>query len=266
MTTTTDRLNAEIARVQAYRESDEYLAQFCGTYRALDGSSVCGEFIIAINRKRSTTGPMREFLLTKTSPDGKTWPVRVDWLTTNCDKGYFERVDDAPTCDDCGAATADDPDARTCDAGITLCGACIEAQQDAVRAIVEAERTAQHEAEMDRRTWQAMDDGYRKAAYVAARAASVALLALALLTGTTHAAETITYESPTSGRTLTLPFIGTPAFSDSCSIYAAWEDGSALAFCSEDGTRWAHDPDGQSVPGIVSNPVREPGWYPHVVK
>lgn len=64
------------------------------------------------------------------------------------------------------------------------------------------------------------------------------------------------------GQRYQLPIIGTPAYSASCYIAAAWEDGSAHAYCQEDGAGYTFDPDGQPVAGIPSNPVRCPGWYP----
>lgn len=75
---------------------------------------------------------------------------------------------------------------------------------------------------------------------------------------------TISYTSPISGRVLVLPYIGTPEYNRSCTITRAWEDHSAEAWCSEDGALyvWTFDPDGQYVPNIPGNPVRQPGWYP----
>lgn len=57
------------------------------------------------------------------------------------------------------------------------------------------------------------------------------------------------------------PPIGTEEYSAGCIIEAAWEDGSAIAYCPEDGVRYVYDPDGQPVPGIADNPVRGIGWY-----
>ena len=57
------------------------------------------------------------------------------------------------------------------------------------------------------------------------------------------------------------PPIGTAAYNAGCTITHTWEDGSALAYCPEDGETWVYDPDGQPVPGIADNPVRTPGWY-----
>ena len=58
------------------------------------------------------------------------------------------------------------------------------------------------------------------------------------------------------------PIIGTPAYDAGCVITQEGEDGSAYAYCAEDGATYFHDPDGQYVPNIPGNPVREPGWYP----
>ena len=42
----------------------------------------------------------------------------------------------------------------------------------------------------------------------------------------------------------TYPPIGTPAYSAGCTITHEWEDGSAIAYCPEDGETWAFDADG----------------------
>jgi hypothetical protein len=57
------------------------------------------------------------------------------------------------------------------------------------------------------------------------------------------------------------PEIGTSAYSASCELTQYWEDGSAVAYCTEDGETYVYDPDGQPVPNVPDNPVREPGWY-----
>jgi hypothetical protein len=57
------------------------------------------------------------------------------------------------------------------------------------------------------------------------------------------------------------PDIGTPAYSAGCELRQWWEDGSALAYCPEDGETYLYDPDGQPVPNVPDNPVRAPGWY-----
>jgi hypothetical protein len=80
-------------------------------------------------------------------------------------------------------------------------------------------------------------------------------LALSLTTHTAHAADTLTYESQHGRGTLTLPYIGTPAYSDSCTITHAWEDHSAIAYCTEDGATYHFDPDGDITSG------KAPGWY-----
>lgn len=185
---------------------------------------------------------------------------------------------DLPACDECGSTD----DARTDDySGITLCLSCIEAQQDAVRAIVEAERAAQHqqhvratvcvdgsgtrcvcdrcEGERDRAAWARMDDGFRASAMYAVRAATIALLALGVFTGAASAGDTLTYNSPASGRTLTLPYIGTPVYSDSCTITMAWEDHSAIAHCTEDGATYVFDPDGNGMAGLSYSPGQQ--WH-----
>jgi hypothetical protein len=46
-----------------------------------------------------------------------------------------------------------------------------------------------------------------------------------------------------------------------CAVVAAWEDGSAIAYCM-DGTMQAFDPDGNSV-AAPGNPVHGPGWFPY---
>jgi hypothetical protein len=84
---------------------------------------------------------------------------------------------------------------------------------------------------------------------------ALAALALSLTTHTAHAADTLTYESQHGRGTLTLPYIGTPAYSDSCTITHAWEDHSAIAYCTEDGATYHYDPDGDITTG------KEPGWY-----
>lgn len=67
-----------------------------------------------------------------------------------------------------------------------------------------------------------------------------------------------------NGRIYTWPDIGTAQYTRGCEIVRAFEDGSATAWCSEDGALyvWTFDPDGQYVPNIPGNPVRQPGWYP----
>lgn len=57
------------------------------------------------------------------------------------------------------------------------------------------------------------------------------------------------------------PLIGTEAYDAGCTIVREFEDHSAIAYCPEDGETWVYDADGQSVPGVANNPVREPGWY-----
>jgi hypothetical protein len=47
-----------------------------------------------------------------------------------------------------------------------------------------------------------------------------------------------------------------------CAVVAAWEDGSAIAYCM-DGTMQAFDPDGQPYANAAGVPIREPGWYPY---
>jgi hypothetical protein len=62
--------------------------------------------------------------------------------------------------------------------------------------------------------------------------------------------------------TLTLPDIGTPAYSASCTITHAWEDGSARATCTEDGATYSYDPDGSpTINGRTRIPARDAGWY-----
>jgi hypothetical protein len=41
------------------------------------------------------------------------------------------------------------------------------------------------------------------------------------------------------------PIIGTVAYSDGCNVTAEFEDGSATAYCAEDGGNYAYDPDGR---------------------
>ncbi len=67
--------------------------------------------------------------------------------------------------------------------------------------------------------------------------------------------------SAVDGTRYAYPIIGTPAYDASCTITQEWEDGSAYAYCAEDGATYLHDPDGQPYAGFPDNPVREAGWY-----
>lgn len=60
------------------------------------------------------------------------------------------------------------------------------------------------------------------------------------------------------------PIIGTPAYSASCTIVRAWEDLSAVAYCTEDGATYHYDPDGNNPPQSVpyDGPRWPAGWYP----
>lgn len=69
------------------------------------------------------------------------------------------------------------------------------------------------------------------------RITTIAAIALTLSIGSTSAANTITYHG------MAWPPIGTPAYSGSCTITEAWEDGSARAVCA-DGAIFIHDMDG----------------------
>jgi hypothetical protein len=87
-------------------------------------------------------------------------------------------------------------------------------------------------------------------------ALSIAFAGIAL--ASTHPASA-SFTRPFHGHTYTWPDIGTPAYSASCDITQYWEDGSALAFCDEDGETYLYDPDGNAYPA-PNNPAREPGW------
>lgn len=60
----------------------------------------------------------------------------------------------------------------------------------------------------------------------------------------------------------TWPVIGTPAYSASCTITRSWEDGSAVAYCTEDGASYVFDPDGQIYQNSAGVPLYPAGWYP----
>lgn len=66
------------------------------------------------------------------------------------------------------------------------------------------------------------------------------------------------------GTSHTLPPIGTEAYSASCTITHTFEDGSATAYCTEDGATYFWDSDGQ--PAMSHTPHRFPkrsaGWMP----
>lgn len=91
--------------------------------------------------------------------------------------------------------------------------------------------------------------GRARIAYVPA----IASLALALTLS--HAsAHTMPAPSPNFPQP-ELPIIGTIAYDAGCTVTQVWEDGSAVAYCPEDGARFVFDPDGDITTG------REPGWY-----
>jgi hypothetical protein len=69
--------------------------------------------------------------------------------------------------------------------------------------------------------------------------------------GQSHA-EAAHFTRPFHGHVYTWPAIGTPAYSAGCELTHWWEDGSAVAYCPEDGETWLYDPDGNAVAG--------PGW------
>lgn len=128
-----------------------------------------------------------------------------------------------------------------------LCGPCAQAVIDAWDEPSDAE-LAQRDA-LIARGWQ------RLAAVLAG-----ATLAAALITGIgahlTHEAraQDAGLSRVVDGRTITWPVIGTPGYSASCEIVQAWEDGSAIATCREDGAVMAFDPDGSD--------TRDPQtWY-----
>jgi hypothetical protein len=316
MTSTTERFNAEMAKQQAYQQSDEYLSQFCGTFRALPGSVIKGEFTIAINRKPNTTGPMRDFLLIKTGAKASPRPVRVSWMARGLDDGAFERVEDATewtVCPRCETQIAIDDyqeAAGMCDACIIDTtpepGEYVHVRDEAhLRELmgVPARQTSEYGSmplimgkiaelakerglptterddeliayanNVEREVWARMDDGFRKAQYLA----RAGVLALALLVGGTAAVAAqnpavsdsellyVSRHQNTDGTysALLFPPIGTPAYSRSCYVQIAFEDHSAIAYCAEDGATYHFDADGQYVPNIPANPVREPGWYP----
>ncbi len=62
---------------------------------------------------------------------------------------------------------------------------------------------------------------------------------------------------------LDLPPIGTIAYSQGCTVTHAWEDGSAIAECPEDGVMYAYDADGNNPPASVgyTGPRWDAGWY-----
>src|SRR5580765_2869768 len=64
------------------------------------------------------------------------------------------------------------------------------------------------------------------------------------------------------GHTYHWPLIGTAAYSGSCQITKWWEDGSAIAYCTEDGSWYAYDPDGNYYydHGILFR-ISYPGWH-----
>lgn len=61
----------------------------------------------------------------------------------------------------------------------------------------------------------------------------------------------------------TLPPIGTSTYNAGCTIEAAYEDGSAVAYCPEDGVTYVYDADGNNPPGFVNytGPRWDAGWY-----
>ncbi len=70
------------------------------------------------------------------------------------------------------------------------------------------------------------------------------LLFVGLIARETSAQDTtLTAPYPINGRIYTWPAIGTDAYSASCTVYQAWEDGSAYASCWEDGASYVFDPE-----------------------
>ena len=161
-----------------------------------------------------------------------------------------EAMLDAPErCAQCGAILDDQDNGYLCDA-------CTEAVYCADSDICEP--------------WEVRFSAYYQPARNGISVLGVLLLAtfLAACIGTAgwqHVQAQDTRLSRTvNGHVYHWPDIGNAQYSRSCEIVRAFEDGSATAWCSEDGALyvWTFDPDGQYVPNIPGHPVRQPGWYP----
>lgn len=87
-----------------------------------------------------------------------------------------------------------------------------------------------------------IERGWRE---LAAVLAGIAVGLLVLVSGLTHDARAhdTGLTRVVDGRTLTWPAIGTEAYTRSCEIVRAWEDGSAEAYCAEDGAFMVYDPE-----------------------
>lgn len=85
-------------------------------------------------------------------------------------------------------------------------------------------------------------------------AAIVALSALAFSLPALTGAET-PLTAVVDGKVHEFPAIGNELYTRSCAIERAWEDGSSVAYCREDGVMWVYDADGDITTG------KQAGWY-----
>jgi hypothetical protein len=87
----------------------------------------------------------------------------------------------------------------------------------------------------------------------ALRATGGATLALFLaITPTPAGAQAPTWQQPVPA-----------SFAAGCEVTMRFEDGHAFAYCPEDGSTIAYDPDGQLYVNDAGVPLRRPGfWYP----
>lgn len=146
------------------------------------------------------------------------------------------------TCADCGAPLADTDS--------WLCSACITARDE---ANLEAEAFWASDP-LGFGAWRDHQMEHQSAYSLPAAIILIAtmLAGLVLYGGwqdaqaddtTQPPAASIVAPYPVNGRVYWWPVIGTEAFSRSCKITQWWEDGSAIAFCKEDGSSWTFSPE-----------------------
>lgn len=179
-------------------------------------------------------------------------PHTAEWRDEATDSGYG-------TCETCGTRDTDLTFHVSDDDALWQCEACVSEHVTTTSATKHEEThdaTSTHDTP-DSGSDSDAHDGIPRANTLR-HALAVASLALALTLGHVSA-----HEAPQPD---VWPIIGTPAYDSGCVITQAWDDGSAVAYCAEDGAWMVFDPDGQKHLDDAGNIIQDapPGW--HVVK